>query len=142
MDRTREKRLQRAASRSRLGSNTRRKRVRSFSKEAHRNRVRNRYYCHELTTTLVKRYGLVALEDLRVPQYAALRSRHRGGAGQERRREERPESKHSRTDLGDVTTAAHLQGRMGRQGACGRRPPLHEPDLLEVRCRRRRCSAI
>ena len=65
MDRTREKRLQRAVSRSRLGSNTRRKRVRSLSKEAYRYLVRNRNYCHELTTTLVKRYGLVALEDLR-----------------------------------------------------------------------------
>ena len=66
VDRSREKRLRREVARSKRGSNTRRKRVRSLGREAYRNRVRNRNACHEVTTALVRRYGFVAIEDLHV----------------------------------------------------------------------------
>ena len=55
-----------AVARSKKCSNTTRKRVRSLSREAYRSRVRNRNACHEMTTALVRRYGLLALEDLQV----------------------------------------------------------------------------
>ena len=51
---------------ARGGSNGRHKRVRSLSFKTNRNRVRNRNLCHEMTTALVRRYGLIAMEDLEI----------------------------------------------------------------------------
>ena len=65
-DRSRERRLRRAVSRCRKGSRRRAARVATLSRETHRNRVRNRGACHELTTALVRSYGAIAVEDLRI----------------------------------------------------------------------------
>ena len=66
VDSSREKRLRQRVSQSKRGSNTRRKRVRSLSREAYRNRVRNRNVCHEVTSALIRRYGMIAVEDLSI----------------------------------------------------------------------------
>ena len=65
-DRSRERRLRRAVSRCRKGSRRRAARVATLSRETHRNMVRNRGACHELTTALVRSYGAIAVEDLRI----------------------------------------------------------------------------
>ena len=64
LNRRREVRLRQAVSRSRKGSNRRRKRVAMLSREARRNQVRNRNDCHQLTTGLVRQYGRIAVEKL------------------------------------------------------------------------------
>ena len=66
VDRTREMSLRQAVSRSKKGSNRRRKRVRSLSRETHRNRVRNRNAVHRLTTEIVRRYDGIAMERLMI----------------------------------------------------------------------------
>ena len=66
VDRSRETRLRQAVSRSQKGSNTRRKRVASLSRETYRNAARNRNFCHEITTSLARKYGLIAIEDLQI----------------------------------------------------------------------------
>ena len=66
VDSSREKRLRKKVSQSKRGSNTRRKRVRSLSRETYRNRVRNRNACHEVTSALIRRYGKIAMEDLSI----------------------------------------------------------------------------
>ena len=65
-DRRRERRLRRAVSRCRKGSRRRAGRVATLSRETHRNRARNRGSSHELTTALVRRYGAIAVEGLRI----------------------------------------------------------------------------
>ena len=66
VDRKKEEELRAAVGRSRKGSNRRRKRVKALSRECRRNRVKNRNECHRITTSLVKRYAGMALEDLRI----------------------------------------------------------------------------
>ena len=66
-DRRRERRLRRAVSRSRRGSRRRARRVATLAREADRNSVRERNACHRVTTALVRVYGRIAVEDLRVP---------------------------------------------------------------------------
>lgn len=64
VNRTWERQLRQAVSRSQKGSNRRRKRVRSLSRETHRNRVRNRNAVHQLTTDIVREYDGIAMERL------------------------------------------------------------------------------
>ena len=66
-DRRREKRLQKAVSRARRGSNGRRKKVRTLARERERIRIQNRNRCHRITTALVREHGHIALEALRIP---------------------------------------------------------------------------
>ena len=66
LDRSRENGLRQQVGRAQKGGNNRRKRVRSLSRETYRNAVRNRNECHRLTTGLVRRFGLIALEDLKL----------------------------------------------------------------------------
>ena len=66
-DRRRERRLQRAVSRARKGSNGRRKKVRTLARERERIRIQNRNQCHRITTTLVREHGHIAVEALRIP---------------------------------------------------------------------------
>ena len=66
VDRKRERRLQRAISRRQKGSNGRRKAVAAFAREKRRNAIRNRNACHRITTDLVRRYGCIAIEGLRI----------------------------------------------------------------------------
>ena len=61
------RRLRRAVSRSRRGSTQRAKRVAMLARETHRNQVRNRNAVHEITTSLVRAYGRIAVEALQVP---------------------------------------------------------------------------
>ena len=65
-DRRKERRLRRAVSRSRRGSARRTKRVAMLARETHCNQVRNRNAVHEITTTLVRSYGRIAVEALQV----------------------------------------------------------------------------
>ena len=65
-DSRRERRLRRRVSRAKRGSATRRKKVRSLSRETYHNAVRNRNECHAVTSDIVRRYGRIAVEDLRV----------------------------------------------------------------------------
>ena len=74
-DRTRETALRRGVSRSRKGSNRRRKLVAMLSRETRRNAVRNRNECHRITTDIVRRFGRIAVEKL------AVRNMTRSAAG-------------------------------------------------------------
>ena len=65
-DRRRERRLRRRVSRARKGSASRRKKVRALSRETYRNTIRNRNACHRASTSLVRRFGRRAVEDLQV----------------------------------------------------------------------------
>ena len=60
------RRAQRCVSRSKKGSNARRKRVRRLAAMRHRAKVRNRNGCHRATTAIVRRHGLIAVEQLRI----------------------------------------------------------------------------
>ena len=65
--RGREKRLQRAMSRARKGSNRRKRKVRMLAREQERLAALNRNQCHQLTTDIVRNYGHIAVEGLRIP---------------------------------------------------------------------------
>ena len=67
IDRRRERRLARAVSRSKRGSKTRRKRIKSLAREKRRIKVRNRNECHRMTTEIVREHGLIAVEALAIP---------------------------------------------------------------------------
>ena len=65
-DRRRERRLRRKVARAKKGSISRRKKVRSLSRETYRNTIRNRDVCHRVSTDLVRRFGRIAIEDLQI----------------------------------------------------------------------------
>ena len=65
-DRRRERRLRRRVARAKKGSISRRKKIRSLSRETHRNTLRNRNACHRASTDLVRRFGRIAVEDLQI----------------------------------------------------------------------------
>ena len=60
------KRSQQRLSRCRKGSREWRKRRDVLANQQDRERIRNRNECHRVTTDLVKRFGLIAVEDLRI----------------------------------------------------------------------------
>ena len=64
-------RAQRRLSRCRKGSHRWRKRRAVLANHQHRERVRNRNDCHRTTTDLVRRFGLIALEDLTIRNMTA-----------------------------------------------------------------------
>ncbi len=66
INRDKERVLQRAISRRKKGSAGRGKAVAAFAREKRRNQVRNRNECHVVTTELVRRYGTIVMEDLRI----------------------------------------------------------------------------
>ncbi len=68
---TRLKRAQQRLSRCRKGSNRWRKRRAVLSNQQHRERVRNRLECHRFTTELVRRFGLIAVENLQIKNMTA-----------------------------------------------------------------------
>ena len=57
---------QRRLSSAKRGSNNRRKRAGILANAHHRAKVRNRNECHRITTDLVRRFGLIAVEDLKI----------------------------------------------------------------------------
>ena len=65
-DRRRESRLRRKVARAREGSTSRRKKVRTLSRETYRNTIRNRNACHRASTDLARRFGRIAVEDLQI----------------------------------------------------------------------------
>ena len=65
-DRRRERRLRRRVARAEKGSASRGKKVRSLSRETYRNQVRNRNACHRASTSFVRRFGRLAVEDLQI----------------------------------------------------------------------------
>ena len=62
----RKRRLQRAVSRCKRGSATRRKRVALLQRFEHRQFLRERNACHRATTEIVRKHGLIAVEKLRI----------------------------------------------------------------------------
>ena len=60
------RRLQRAAARCRPGSVRRRKRVRRLAAIRRRHHVRSRNACHRITTNLVRRFDMIAVERLAI----------------------------------------------------------------------------
>ena len=66
-------RAQQRLSRCRKGSHRWRQRRAALANHQHRERVRNRNECHRITTDLVRRFGLIAVEDLSDQKYDALR---------------------------------------------------------------------
>ena len=83
VDRGRERRLQRAVSRCQKGSNGRRKAVAAFATEKRRNAIRNRDRCHVITTDLIRQYGTVVMEDLKVRSMTAAGGVHKRGLNRE-----------------------------------------------------------
>ena len=59
-------RAQQRLSHCRKGSHRWRKRKSVLANQQHRERVRNRNECHRITTDLVRRFGLLAVEDLQI----------------------------------------------------------------------------
>ena len=66
-DRREVRRLQRAVSRAKKGSTSRRKRVSRLANAHRKTRIRNRNLCHRLTTEIVRNHGHIAVEALRIP---------------------------------------------------------------------------
>ena len=60
------RRAQRRLSTCRKDSHQWRKRKAVLANQQHRERVRNRNECHQITTELVRRFGLLAVEDLQI----------------------------------------------------------------------------
>ena len=59
-------RVQQRLSRCKKGGHRWRKRRAVLANQQHRERIRNRNECHRITTELVRRFGLIALEDLAI----------------------------------------------------------------------------
>ena len=59
-------RAQRRLSRCKKGGHRWRKRRAVMANQQHRERVRNQNVCHQITTDLVRRFGLLAIEDLAI----------------------------------------------------------------------------
>ena len=66
-DRRKVRRLQRAVSRAKKGSDSRRKKVRRLANASYRQRIANRNQCHRITTEIIRTYGHIAVEALRIP---------------------------------------------------------------------------
>ena len=58
--------MQQRLSRCEKGSHAWRERKAILANHQHRERIRNRNECHRITTELVRRFGLIAIEDLRI----------------------------------------------------------------------------
>ena len=69
------RRAQRRLSTCKKGSHRWRKRRAALANQQHRERIRNRNECHRITTDLVRRFGLIAVEDL------AIKNMTRSAAG-------------------------------------------------------------
>ena len=69
------RRAQRRLSTCKRGSHRWRKRRAVLANQQHRERIRNRNECHRITTDLVRRFGLIAVEDL------AIKNMTRSAAG-------------------------------------------------------------
>ena len=65
------RRAQQRLSRCIKGSRRWRRRKAILSNQQHRERVRNRNACHEITTELVRRFGMIAMEDLNIKNMSA-----------------------------------------------------------------------
>ena len=66
IDRRPLKRAQRAVSRAKKGSASRRRKVRTLAREWERTRIRERNALHEISADIVKRHSRIAVEDLQV----------------------------------------------------------------------------
>ena len=86
-----------------------RKRKAVLANHQHREHVRNRNECHRVTTNLVRRFGLIAVEGL------PIKNMTRSAAGTL----EKPGTGVAQTDLGTPANTACVQGRVGRSRAGG-----------------------
>ena len=83
VDRRRERRLQRAISRKKKGSNSRRKVVTAFANVKRKNAVRNRNICHQITTEIVRKYAFISVEDLNIRNMTRAGGSHKRGLNRE-----------------------------------------------------------
>jgi putative transposase len=83
VDRRRERRLQRAISRKQKDSNSRRRVVAAFANVKHKNAVRNRNICHQITTEIVRWYGFISVEDLNIRNMTRAGGAHKKGLNRE-----------------------------------------------------------
>ena len=65
------RRAQQRLSRCRRGSRRWKQRRATLANHQYRERVRNRNECHRVTTELVRRFGLIAVEDLTIKSISA-----------------------------------------------------------------------
>ena len=80
VDTTRKKQLQRKVARAVKGSNNRKKKVMSLSKECHRQKIRTRNDLHAITTSIVRNHGKhIAVEDLKIKNMTAHGGNHKRG---------------------------------------------------------------
>ena len=82
-DLTTERRLQRAVSRKKYGSNSRRKAVARFANVKRRNSVCNRNDCHQISTDIVREHGFIVVEDLEIKNMTRAGSVHKRGLNRE-----------------------------------------------------------
>ena len=82
-NRDKERVLQRTISRRKKGSAGRGKAVAAFAREKRRNQIRNRNECHAITTELVRRYGTIVMEDLRISSMIKSGGAHKRGLNRE-----------------------------------------------------------
>lgn len=82
-NRDRERVLHRTISRRQKGSAGRRKAVAALGREMRRNVVHNRNECHGITTELVRRYGVIVMEDLKVKGMTAAGGARKRGLNRE-----------------------------------------------------------
>ena len=87
-------RAQQRLSRCRKGSHQWRKRRAVLANHQHRERVRNRNECHRITTDLVRRFGLIAVENFGDQEYDSICRRNPREAGHRCGTEARLKQKH------------------------------------------------
>ena len=114
VDRSRENALRQKVSRRKKGGKRRRKAVKELSRETFRNALRNRNALHQVTTNLVRRFGFIAAEGLRIGNMTASASGTVEEPGKGVCGEVRFEPEHLGTDLGYPAWATRVQGSMGR----------------------------
>lgn len=83
LDRSQENRLRRKVSRTRKGSNGRRKAIAALARETRRNEVKNRNECHRITTELVRQFGSIVVEDLNMKGMTTAGGRRKRGLNRE-----------------------------------------------------------
>ena len=119
------RRRQRAISRCRKGSWRRRKRVRELARVRRREAVRNRNACHRITTGIVKRHGLIAVEALKIKAMANAVGRQRLNR-----------QIHDQT-WGILRSQLRYKAEWAGREFVEVNPGVHEPHMLGVRYPRR-----
>ena len=114
LDLSRVKRLQRKVSRGVKGSASRRKKVQRLANAHRKQRVSNHHAVHRFTSHIARQYDFIAVEDLDIGSMTASGRGTAAEPGTTGSGLRRPEPNGIATDLGEDTSAARIQGRVGR----------------------------